>query len=131
MARSLDRLRRRPNVCIDGPIAEEAVPRTLARFSVGIIPFRLTPLTRAVNPNKLYEYAAFDLPIVATPFSPDLDQFSPSIDLCADPQAFIDTVRAHANRSGVGARSTRWIAESHTWDAIAHHFATLLEPGGC
>jgi hypothetical protein len=97
----------------------------LARFGVGIIPFVRSPLTHAVNPNKLYEYAALDLPIVTTAFSPDLDAFASAVDVCPTRSAFIEAVRQRGQ--GDGLRTTRWIAEAHAWPAIAAQFAALLD----
>jgi glycosyltransferase involved in cell wall biosynthesis len=124
MAHALDRLCRRANVCWRPPVEEIHVPTVLAGFRVGIIPFVRSALTYAVNPNKLYEYAALDLPIVTTQFSPDLAPFAGAIDICASADAFIHTLRHRAH--GHGLRSTRWIAETHTWPAIAARFARLL-----
>lgn len=121
---ALEGLQRRPNVRLRAPIAEADVPHAIASFSVGLIPFHKTALTAAVNPNKLYEYAAQDLPIVATDFSADLSPFREAVDICATADDFVRTVRARVER--IGVRSTRWIAESHTWQAIAAEFERLL-----
>ena len=118
-------LARHPNVRLTGAIPEAEVPHALATFSVGLIPFLIGPYTRAVNPNKLYEYAAWNLPIVTTPFSPDVTQFRPEVDVCATTADFVHAVRDRAN--GLGGASTRWIAETHTWQAITERFAHLLE----
>jgi hypothetical protein len=117
-------LRRYPNVKLSPPVPGPAIGEVLSRFAVGIIPFRLTPLTRAVNPNKLYEYAALDLPIVATPFSDDVTAFRPAVDAPETPEAFVATVRERL--AGVGRRGTRSVAEAHTWAAIGAEFAAAL-----
>jgi teichuronic acid biosynthesis glycosyltransferase TuaH len=113
-----------PNVRFRGPIPEADVPRALASFSVGLIPFVRGPYTRAVNPNKLYEYAAWNLPIVTTAFSPDVAQFGEHVDVCETTAAFVRAVSERA--AGVGRRPTRWIAETHTWTAVAERFAELI-----
>ncbi|MBV9171508.1 MAG: hypothetical protein JOZ81_15640 [Chloroflexi bacterium] len=129
MAAPLSRLSTRANVCIKPAVAENEVGRVLAGLAVGIIPFRESPLTRAVNPNKLYEYAALDLPIVTTAFSPDVVGFDSCVDVCRSTPEFVATVRARCD--GIGLRSTRWIAETHTWASIAQRFAALLTEEGC
>jgi glycosyltransferase involved in cell wall biosynthesis len=123
-AGQLAALLRRANVRYLDAVGEAQVPNILARFSVGLIPFRLTPLTRAVNPNKLYEYAAFDLPIVATPFSPEVLEWSSAVNVCGSPDAFIAAVREGAS---VASGGTRAIAEARSWSAIAAQFASLLD----
>ncbi|MBT2338993.1 MULTISPECIES: glycosyl transferase [Pseudomonas] len=40
----------------------------MATFSVGLIPFKLTPLTASVDPIKYYEYRALGLPVISTCF---------------------------------------------------------------
>ena len=40
----------------------------MARFAVGLIPFRNTPLTSAVDPVKYYEYRALGVPVLTTAF---------------------------------------------------------------
>ena len=43
------------------------VPLYLRHCAAGLIPFKLTPLTHAINPIKYYEYLASGLPVVASP----------------------------------------------------------------
>ena len=45
-----------------------AALRTMQGFSVGLIPFRRTDLTDAVDPIKYYEYRALGLPVLSTRF---------------------------------------------------------------
>ncbi|MGH9366770.1 MAG: glycosyltransferase, partial [Thermoanaerobaculia bacterium] len=58
---------RLPNVLFHGESPHAELPRLRERFDVEIIPFRLTELTHAVDPVKLYEAAAAGRPVVATP----------------------------------------------------------------
>jgi glycosyltransferase involved in cell wall biosynthesis len=61
------RLGRMSNVRFHGERPHSEMPSFLARFDVLIIPFRLTPLTHATDPVKLYEALAAGCPIVGTP----------------------------------------------------------------
>ena len=54
------------NVALHGEKPHGDLPALRARFDVEIIPFRLSALTHAVDPVKLYEAAAAGRPIVAT-----------------------------------------------------------------
>jgi glycosyltransferase involved in cell wall biosynthesis len=125
VAGQVRRLEALPGVRILPPVPHHAVPGLLRGAAVGLVPFQCTPLTRAVNPVKLYEYAALDLSIVSTAFSPDVLAFGPAVDVCPSPEAFVATVRARVD--GVGRRPTRWIAEQHTWSAIGAAFGRLIE----
>jgi glycosyltransferase involved in cell wall biosynthesis len=130
VAQQVEGLARLPNVVLGDAIPHDAVPGVLARFTVGMIPFRRNALTAGVNPNKLYEYLAAGLPVVATPFSPDVDAVDGVIALASDADAFAtacealtrarrDPARAAAMQSGAAE-----IARAHDWDAIAASFWT-------
>jgi GT2 family glycosyltransferase len=61
------------NVVFHGERPHAELPALRAGFDVEIIPFRLSELTHAVDPVKLYEAAAAGRPVVATP----LDALAP------------------------------------------------------
>ncbi|QRX81016.1 glycosyl transferase [Glaciimonas sp. PAMC28666] len=42
--------------------------KLMGEFSIGLIPFKLTNLTAAVDPIKYYEYRALGLPVISTSF---------------------------------------------------------------
>ena len=58
-------LGRLPNVELLGEIPFRDVPAFLSTADVALVPFRDLPLTRAVDPVKLYEALALGLPVVA------------------------------------------------------------------
>ncbi len=49
------------------PLPTHKLANALAAATVGVIPYRLTPLTAGISPLKLYEFLASGLPVVATP----------------------------------------------------------------
>lgn len=63
-----------PSVCL--PQNVEMLPacdhgtamKLMGGFSIGLIPFKLTDLTAAVDPIKYYEYRALGLPVISTSF---------------------------------------------------------------
>jgi len=89
---SFRRLLRYRNAVHRGEQPYEDLPRHVAGFDVGLIPFALDDVTRAASPIKLYEYAAAGVPIVATPLpecslyecvlvaEPDPEEFSAKLD---------------------------------------------------
>jgi len=129
------RLASLPNVTIEPAVAHEDVPRVLAGFTVGTIPFHCTPLTAGVNPNKLYEYRAAGVPAVSTAYSADLEA-GPAVALASDAGAFVAACDAFAaarvdparrgELAGLGAD----LASTHDWDAIAADFWLRVLPGG-
>jgi hypothetical protein len=114
-----------PNVRHVGPVAPEQVPALLAGSSVGLIPFRDTPLTRAIHPVKIYEYFAAGLPVVAT----DLEEIrrigSPAL-LAATPEQWVDRVR---EALAAGSRPEyRAFAARHDWKTRFSALMQVLEP---
>jgi glycosyltransferase involved in cell wall biosynthesis len=61
------RFKTRANMHFLGRRAYRDMPAYCKGFDVGLIPFKINELTRAVNPIKLREYLAAGLPVVSTP----------------------------------------------------------------
>ncbi len=97
----------------------------LSGLDVALVPFRDLPLTRAVDPVKLYEALAMGLPVVARRL-PETERWAePLVYLYDDPEGFVRQVRrAVAEQSPEIARERRRVAEGESWDRRA---ATLLE----
>ncbi len=120
-------------------VPHEQVPFILSDFTVGMIPFRRTSLTSAVNPNKLYEYLAVGLPAVATPFSPEVEHYAGSpgddgivVAVGSDANAFVKACEIFANARAVAPTSMRMrerataIAAAHDWNTIATQFWRVI-----
>jgi teichuronic acid biosynthesis glycosyltransferase TuaH len=127
-APALARLAALPNVMVRPAVTPDDVPGVLAAFDVGLIPFRLTSLTAGVNPNKLYEYLAAGLPVVSTPFSPEVSAEADLVALARDAEGFVLTCdrllsarRDDAARVRLEARASA-VASAHDWDRIAPDF---------
>ncbi len=60
-------LKRLSNVTYQSAVDYEEIPRHVAGFDVGILPFRVSALTHAVRPLKVLEYLAMGKPVVAVP----------------------------------------------------------------
>jgi hypothetical protein len=57
-----------PNVELRPPCDHAAAMREMARFAVGLIPFKRNELTASVDPVKYYEYRATGIQVVSTDF---------------------------------------------------------------
>lgn len=114
-------LRALHNVTFLGPKPAAEVPAHLWHSTVGIIPFRRTPLIETVQPLKLHEYLAAGIPVVATPWR-ELEvlreRMDPAVPLALAPRGseFAAALRAAAvlPRAKAGVA----FACSHSWDAI-------------
>jgi glycosyltransferase involved in cell wall biosynthesis len=123
-----------PNLETVGEIPFTDVPSFLAGLDVALVPFRDLPLTRAVDPVKLYEALAMGLPVVARRL-PETERWAePLVYLYDDPAGFVRQLRrAIEERSPEIARERRRVAEGESWDRRADALLRAvgaLEGGG-
>jgi glycosyltransferase involved in cell wall biosynthesis len=124
--RPAERFASHPNVHWLGSKPHEDLPHWVAEMDVCLIPFRCTPLTRGVNPNKLWEYFALGKPVVMTDFSPFVHEFKNLASVAATPEAFVAAIRtALASPGDVAAR--REVAQRNSWDGAAARMVHLFE----
>jgi glycosyltransferase involved in cell wall biosynthesis len=114
-----------PNLHWIGPKPYREIPSIVAGFRVGLIPFRRTPLTEAVNPVKLYEYAAAGVPCVTTRFSDEVDTWRRAAKVADTEDGFVEAVRGELEREPDRAL-LRAFASEHDWDAIAARFTQVV-----
>lgn len=76
------------NVCLLGRRPYEQLPAFAKGLNVGLIPFRVNDLTRAVNPIKLREYLSAGLPVVSTSL-PEVKRYEPWVRIAPDAPGFI------------------------------------------
>lgn len=108
-------LRKRPNVLFLGRKPNEDLPAYCAAFDAGLLPFVNGPMTRNVNPIKMYEYLAAGLPIVSTPMA-EAERFAGPIQIADSPEGFAracDDVLA-ADSPG-RRRKISGVVESESW----------------
>jgi glycosyltransferase involved in cell wall biosynthesis len=122
---------RLPNLIFRGERPHREMPAYRARFDVEIIPFRLSALTHATDPVKLYEAAAAGRSVVATPMQ-SLEPFARQglVRLAATAADFVRHVEAAAAEGAAGARRQREFARENTWDLRARTLETWLTGGG-
>lgn len=106
-----------PNVELLGEIPFRAVAPFLAGLDVAVVPFRDLPLTRAVDPVKLYEALAMGLPVVSRRL-PETERWAePLVYLYDSAEGFVGQLeRALAERSPQLAGERRHLAAGESWD---------------
>jgi glycosyltransferase involved in cell wall biosynthesis len=111
---------RLPNLVFHGERPHREMPGFRARFDVEIIPFRLSALTHATDPVKLYEAAAAGRMIVATPMA-SLESFARLgvVRLAATAQEFARAIEEAAAGGAAAAPRQRAFARENTWDIRA------------
>jgi glycosyltransferase involved in cell wall biosynthesis len=132
---SVERLAALENVRVDGPVAYERVPEVLRTFTVGLIPFRYDRLTRAVNPNKMYEYLAMGVPVVATRFSAEVQRYPGLVTAVADAEEMVVACEQFVAMAEDPARLASFRQDAHAvasendWGVIAAKFWELIDEG--
>ena len=122
---------RLPNLRFHGERPHGEMPLWRQRFDVEIIPFRLTALTHATDPVKLYEAAAAGRMVVATPLQ-SLEPFARRglIRLAATPEDFAREIEAAASQEPGIAAALRAFARENTWDIRAAALEAWLTEEG-
>jgi len=108
-----------------GAVPHDELPHWVAAMDVCLIPFRSTPLTRGVNPNKLWEYLALGKPVVATDFTPFLYEHRAVVRVAAGTHAFVAAVAA-AIETPPDVEALRAAARQHSWDDAAARMVDLV-----
>jgi glycosyltransferase involved in cell wall biosynthesis len=117
----------RPNIELLGEIPFRAVPPFLAAADVALVPFRDLPLTRAVDPVKLYEALALGLPVVARRLPETARWAEPLVFLYDTPESFIAQIeRALATRTPEVAEESRRAAAGESWEARARQLLAAV-----
>jgi glycosyltransferase involved in cell wall biosynthesis len=107
-----------------GPRPYAEVPAIVRAFRVGLIPFRRTPLTEAVNPVKLYEYAAAGIPCVTTRFTDEVEAWDGAVRVAEGGDEFIARTK-EALQSPADVPALVQFARRHDWDEIARRFVSI------
>ncbi len=123
------------NLELVGEIPFRDVPGFLADVDVALVPFRDLPLTRAVDPVKLYEALAVGLPVVARRLPETARWREPLVFLYDTPeQLAVQIERALAARTPELAAARRQAAAGESWQARAkellRELADLAERDG-
>lgn len=101
-----------------GEVPFDILPMYAQVIDVGLIPFRINPLTIAANPLKLLEYFALGARVVATDL-PELRRFMPHVLIGQDEQEFIHLIRiALDERSEKQQQALRSVAAGYSWERI-------------
>jgi len=111
---------RLPNVRFHGERPHREMPELRSGFDVEIIPFRLSPLTHATDPVKLYEAAAAGRGVVATPMR-SLEPLAARglVRLASTAREAALAIEAAAAEGEEAVRRRRAFARENTWDARA------------
>lgn len=103
------------NVVLRGFVPYVHLPGELRRFFAVTIPFRISDLTVAVNPIKLYEYLAAGKPVLV-PRLPELIKFGPLVYVYDDAASFCDALRAALTEPVEMSQRRQGMARDNSWE---------------
>ena len=121
------RLEKYPNVSFHLPINQNDVPKLLATYDVGIIPYLVNDVNKNIYPLKINEYLAVGVPLVMTPFA-DLPDFDGIVSVSKNSNDFVEKLKFETqNDSAEKIRVRTEFAKSNSWDARTESFSEILE----
>jgi glycosyltransferase involved in cell wall biosynthesis len=125
-APALERLVQLRNVQWLGPKPYSDLPRYVAAFDVGLIPYVSNAYTRSCFPLKLYEYLAAGKPVVASGL-PELAEMEPDVVLADRPASFVEAVEEALSRNSEADRvRRRELASRNSWEAKTERLLGLV-----
>ncbi|MHB1651445.1 MAG: glycosyltransferase family protein [Desulfitobacteriaceae bacterium] len=116
---------REPNTLYLGLKPYSQLPAYLKYFKAGLIPFKITEMTKGCNPIKLFEYFAAGLPVLGTPL-PELLNI-PGIDLDIDPDRFAARLHQIVNRKDPGKHVRTSFAQANDWSERAREISRHID----
>lgn len=110
------RLGKFPNVKFVGEVPYSDLPFYLYSFDVCILPFKVTPLTLATNPVKVYEYLAAGKAVVSVDL-PELFQFDGLVYTAKTHNAFVTAIENALGEPDPESKAAnrRRFAQEQTW----------------
>lgn len=117
------------NVVYLGPKSHEELAEIVATWRAGIIPFLDIPLTRSVDPNKIYEYFAWGLRCVTIDMG--AVQEYPWTHVYSDADSFLEGIRWAIDTpvNDVDLFQLTAFLESVSWDSRAKQMIDFIERG--
>lgn len=113
------------NVHLLGRRPYEQLPAYAAAFCAGLLLFTDNPMTRHVNPVKMYEYLAAGLPVVSTPL-PEAERFSGAITIAATAQDFASACDKIVDRPAPNRESISRIVRNETWQSKVEYLSDII-----
>jgi len=114
--KEVDKLRKYKNFFTVGFVHPDQIYDHIKKFDAGIIPFKVNNFTKSVFPNKFFEYAVCNVPVVSTNL-PELEEYRDDIGYAATPKEFSDFCRNALNGNFKDKIiRNRKNAEENTWD---------------
>lgn len=128
----VSRLKALPNVHLFGQRPHADLPRYVAGFDCGLVPYRITEYTANVYPTKLNEYLVMGIPVVATDLA-EIRRFNSEhgaiVHVAGSAEDYAEAVQAAAAAVPVPSEVSRRVevAESNSWERRLERMSRLIE----
>jgi GT2 family glycosyltransferase/glycosyltransferase involved in cell wall biosynthesis len=126
---NISRFMKLPNMKLAGEQPYASLPHWIEWMDVMLIPFRITPLTQATNPVKIYEMFAAGKPVVSVRL-PELEPMASLVRFASSVDEFEREIAAaldeEADRGEPLAAERRAFARHETWEARVETLAPRL-----
>jgi glycosyltransferase involved in cell wall biosynthesis len=121
------RLSKYPNVKFFDPIKPNDVPKILATYDVGIIPYIVNEVNKNIYPLKINEYLAVGVPLVMTPFAvlPEFDGLVSISESISDFAKKLVEETKNDTKEKIEGRIK--FAATNSWDARTESFSDIIE----
>jgi glycosyltransferase involved in cell wall biosynthesis len=114
------------NIYLIGPVPYSELPVYASSFDVGLIPFKINKLTKAVNPLKFLEYMALGIPVVSTPL-PELMQFKDYVYFGTNTDEIISAINSALSSLNDSQRAKRiHLAGLNSWENRSQQLLNII-----
>jgi teichuronic acid biosynthesis glycosyltransferase TuaH len=117
-----------PRLVMEPPVEHASLAQAVHDVDVLLLPFRVTELTRAIDPVKLYEYVALGRPILAVRY-PQLQQFAGFVTFYDSNRDLVQHLRNRSTSIAAVesvAKREAWLCQAK-WSARVRAVVTLIE----
>jgi teichuronic acid biosynthesis glycosyltransferase TuaH len=123
----VERLSKYPNVSFFGPIKANEVPKLLAKYDLGIIPYIMDEVNKNIYPLKINEYLAVGVPVVMTAFA-NLTDFKNIVQVADTKEEFKEQILNElTNDNDTLIKERIAFAKQNSWEGRAIEFGNILE----
>ncbi len=120
-------LPREDNIHYLGMKPYSALPNYLKAFSVAIMPFAINDATKFISPTKTLEYMAAGKPIISTPITDVVRDYSHCVDIVATPVEFSRALRDALRHSPATITPAyKKILDNTSWDNTVKKMRALM-----
>jgi len=123
----VERLSTYKNVSFFCSVKAEEVPKLLAKYDAGIIPYKMDEVNKNIYPLKINEYLAVGVPVIMTAFA-NLTDFENMVSSAKTKEIFKECIENELTNDSLSQIEKRIsFAKQNSWEGRAVEFENILE----